>query len=346
MNTFLLLTFLFHKCSSLILHKLTAQDGCILRFLTTTDNLRNQRELFSIHSEISHLHPLVLGNSEFFRTTKFSLSKKSTKLTLQHPCNIYIVPPKTVFNAVSTFMTSSGFMFTEKAWFLIITDQENEELWTQFKVGVDADDFPALYTKLLFILRTRETSPETYFFYCWLCPEKDRFQKLPLSLLQSNSDELTKFHKTFNWAGRGLLSYIVTSTYGLQAFASPETNCLQESVKELKTCLYYNNYFTIVWNRLNISSRVVQYKATSEDFDHTLYITLDDGNEDIEDFLVSTNIVFETSSSFHAYFIYCKTLVNYIQPNWKVLLDPLDRYTWTLLLASSGVVVLVEYRSR
>jgi hypothetical protein len=119
------------------------KTGCIVRHLTPSTNIlpsivvKNQNELYT----------LVYGTPRFFETTKFSIFFKTTRLTKDF-CNIYIVPVSTTFTELAGVMTSSGFMFSENALFIILV-KDTATVWDKFQIGIDDPiEFPAIYTKL------------------------------------------------------------------------------------------------------------------------------------------------------------------------------------------------------
>lgn len=324
----------FDKSFSLI-HLDLSQDGGNLRIVSSRET-----ELFAAHPKI--FHPKIIGSPEFYSITNFSLSYKASRLAPCSNCNTFLIPPSASFDEIASIMTTSGFMFTENGWFIVIRDQTptSLEVWKKFETGIDDNtDFPPIYSKLLFISRDTVVAN----CYCWLCGKNERFHKLPWIQIYVHYRELDAFHKTLNWAGRGHVVNVVAASAQYQTHDSPSTNCLRENVAEMRTCNVVNSLFTITWGRLNVTARRVGDRGSAEDFDHTLYFTIDDTGDGLDPFAVTTNFISAIGKSDVIHFVYCKALTNFIRPDWKVLFLPLDLVTWCLLLASGVAVMGVGY---
>lgn len=311
------------------------QEGCFLRYLKF-----NEFVGYNVILKTSNVlrQPAIFGSTEFFATTTFSLSFKTSRLS-QTSCVAYVIPSITPFTDVAVLMTRSGFMFTEKAWFILITEHKSrvdDELWKKFEIGVDdPDEFPALYTKLIFVWKKLDQSEEIY-CYCWLCGQNERFQIFGLGSLQAS--KLEEFHKKLNWVGRG----IVTNVIGpYETHNSEKSYCMKELVKDMYRCDRLQNLLVIIWRRLNVTARNVQSDATEEEFDHTLYSVWQSGEND--PFKESTNSIIILVQEWMNFY-YCYNLENFLQPRWGLLLEPLDVYIWLLLLAVFAIVVAEAIR--
>jgi hypothetical protein len=307
---------------------------CIVRLLTSSnrepliDNLNNDLDNFT----------RVIGSPHFFSSTNFSLPFKTTRLSMRH-CNIFFIPSSTTFIETTGVMISSGFMFTENALFIVIIKaHESSELWQKFGIGVaEPEGFPAIYTQLIFVTQSIDGTRLEQYVYCWLCSKDDKFHKM-VSL-----GNITKLHQQLNWIGRGLLSKLITG--GLTTKTLTGQTCLEENLYNMKHCYFRAVVLAISLQRLNMSVQIVDSKPDEKDFVHSLYIDCEGVTEDeLSLFEKQINPFFTIFLSQRYDLVYCKVARNMIEPNWRILLLPLDLYVWIFLLIAIFLVITILNR--
>jgi hypothetical protein len=236
-------------------------------------------------------------------------------------------------------MTSSGFMFTENALFMIIANEhESSELWQKFQVGVDEpDDFPPIYTQLIFVIQSIDGTRQDHYIYCWLCSKDDKIHKM-VSL-----GNITKLHQQLNWIGRGLLSNLILG--GLTFYTPTGESCLEENLYNMKYCYFSTATLAIIMKRLNMSVQIVDSKPDENDYIHSLYVDHDGmTEEELTSFEIQTNPTFTIFLNHRFEFVYCKFARNMIEPNWEILLLPLDLYVWIFLLLTALLIAAILNR--
>ncbi len=307
---------------------------CIVRFLTSAKTeplIENLNE---------GLDTRVYGTPHFYSSTNFSLPFKTTRLSTRH-CNIYFIPSSTTFIETTAVMTSSGFMFTENALFIIIANEhKSSELWQKFEIGVDEpEDFPAIYTQLLFVIQSIDHTRLELYVYCWLCLKGEKFHKIV------SPKNITKLHQQLNWIGRGLVLNIKSKLIEFKTKTPTGETCLEENLYVIKYCSYSAVNIAIIMQRLNMSVQIVDNEPNEEDFVHSLYLDGEGMAEDeLSSFEKQINPIFTIFLSQRYELIYCKVARNMIEPNWGILLLPLDFCVWIFLLISIFLVVAILNR--